>query len=104
MSTIVIDISPESYRRLEEQSRRAGKAPETFSRELLELALQANEERQGQTTRAVLQTSGRVRSLSDNLRRKIIPGVTLDEVRVTLSEAIGPSLSEIILDQRGAKR
>jgi predicted DNA-binding protein len=103
MNTITIDIPPETYRRLEEQSRRAGKAPETFTRELLELALQANEEIQPQTARAVLQAAGRVRLLSDNLRRKIIPGVTLDEVRTILSQAAGPTLSEIIQEQRGAK-
>lgn len=53
------------------------------------------------TTTEVLQAAGRVRPLSEALRQKIIPGVTLDEVRNALSEATGPSLSEIILEQRG---
>lgn len=39
MSTIVIDLSPETYKRLEEQARKAGQAMEVLSRELLETAL-----------------------------------------------------------------
>ncbi len=103
MSTIVIDISVETYRRLEEQARKAGKAPEIFTRELVESALEAREEAQPKTAREVLLAMGQVRPLSETLRRKIIPGVTLDEVRAALTQAAGPSLSEIILEQRGPK-
>ena len=103
MNTIVIDIPSKTYRRLEEQSRKVGKTPEMLTRELLETALQAYEEVQPQTTREVLQNLGRVHPLSENLRRKIIPDVTLAEVRTTLSQAAGPSLSEIILEQRGTR-
>jgi predicted DNA-binding protein len=103
MSTIVIDIPSETYRRLEAQSRKAGKSPEMLTRELLETALQAYEEVQPQTVREVLQNLGRVHPLSENLRRKIIPGVTLTEVRTALTQAAGPSLTEIILAQRGPK-
>lgn len=104
MSTIVIDISPESYRLLEERSRQAGKSPEVFSRELLEKALQTQLGQQPQTARQVLQELEQVRPLSENLRRRIIPGVTLAEVQQALAETEGPSLSEIIDEQRGAKR
>lgn len=103
MSTIVIDIPPETYKRLEERARRAGKAPEALTRELLEAAIQTQEDAQPRTTREVLHTLGRIRPLSETLRRKIIPGVTLDEVRLALKQAAGPSLSEIILQQRGLK-
>jgi len=103
MSTIVIDIPPETYRRLAEQAHRAGKAPEVFTRELLESAIQAHEEAQPRTAREVLQAAGRIRPLSETLRRKIIPGVTLNKVQMALSQAAGPSLSEIILQQRGPK-
>ncbi len=85
------------------QARRIGKAPEVFGRELLEKALWAREGAQDRTAQEVLQASGRVRPLSETLRRKIIPGVTLDEVRMALTQATGPLLSEIILDQRGPK-
>ncbi|MDH7487830.1 MAG: hypothetical protein QHJ81_16345 [Anaerolineae bacterium] len=103
MSTIVIDIPAETYRRLAEQAHRAGKAPEIFTRELVESAVQTREEMPPRTVREVLQAAGRIRPLSETLRRKIIPGVTLNEVRMALSQAAGPSLSEIILEQRGPK-
>ena len=103
MSTIVIDIPPETYKQLEEQSRQAGKAPEVFTRELLETALQTYQEAQLRTTREVLRTLGRARPLSEKLRRKIIPGVTLAEVQSILAQAPGPTLSEIIHEQRESR-
>ena len=103
MSAIRIDIPKETYQRLAEQARRAGKAPEAFTRELVETALEAWEGAQPRTTREALQAAGRIRPLSEPLQRRIIPGVTLDEVRAAMAEAAGPSLSEIVLQQRGPK-
>jgi hypothetical protein len=103
MNTITVDLSSETYKRLEEQARKAGQAVEVLSRELLETALASREVARPQTTREVLQVAGRTRPLSDTLRGKIIPGVTLDEVRTILSHAGGPSLSDMIQEQRGAK-
>jgi hypothetical protein len=103
MNTITINLSPEAYQRLEEQARQAGQAVEVFSRDLLEAALKAGEEIHRRTTREVLQAAGRARPLSETLRHKILPGVTLEEVRTILAHAAGPSLSAIIQEQRGAK-
>jgi plasmid stability protein len=103
MNTITIDLPPDTYKRLEEQARRAGQAVEVLSRELLETALKSHEASHPRTAREVLQAAGRARPLSETLRRKIIPGVTLDEVRTILSHAAGPSLSDLIQEQRGAK-
>lgn len=103
MNTITIDLPPETYKRLEAQAHRTGQAPETLGRKLLETALQATEINQPRTAREILQAAGRTRSLSTTLRDKIIPGVTLDEVRAILSQTTGPSLSEIINEQRGMK-
>ncbi len=102
MSTLTIDFPQELYKRLEEQARKEGQEPEVFSRALIEFALQAREAPRSRTAREVLQAAGRGHALSDTLRGKIIPGVTLDEVRHTLSQAAGPSLSDIIREQRGA--
>ena len=101
MHTIHIDLSPEAYKRLEEQAHKAGQAPEALGRKLLETALQEREAAQPRTAREVLQAAGRVRPLSATLRSKIIPGVTLNEVRAALTQAAGPSLSELICKQRG---
>ena len=104
MSTLVIDLPPEIYKRLEERARQLGQAPEELSRALLEAALQSSEVAQPTTAREVLEAAGRIRPLSSTLRRKILPGVTLDEVRALLSQAAGPSLSDIIQAQRGEKQ
>ncbi len=99
MSAITIDISPEVYRQLEEEARKVGKAPEDLTRELLEAALHAREG----VEKGKMQEVVRSTSLSESLKRKIIPGVTLDEVRKALTQAGEPSLSEIISEQRGPK-
>ncbi len=101
MNTITIDLPPETYKRLEDQAHRTGQAPEALGRKLLETAFQKRETTQPRTTREIWQATGRARSLSASLRDKIIPGVTLDEVRTILSRTTGPSLSEIIDEQRG---
>lgn len=103
MSQIVIDLPPDTYRRLRERANEAGKAPEALTRELIEASLRAREGNGVRTTRQVLETAGRVRPLSDYLRGKIISGVTLDEVRAAISRAGGPSLSDIVSNQRGLK-
>ena len=82
---------------------RAGRTPEALTRELIETALQTQEEARPKTAREALRAAGRVHPLSETLRRKIIPGVTLEEVRLALKQADGPSLSDIILEQRGSK-
>ena len=103
MPTMVIDIPAEVYEQLEAQARQAGTTPEALTRGLLETALHAHEKPQPRTAREVLQAAGRVRPLSDTLRRQIIPGVTLDEVRQALSHASGPALSDLIQEKRGPK-
>jgi predicted transcriptional regulator len=103
MCTITIDLSPETYKRLEEQARKTGQAVEALSRELLETALMSSAVMRPRTTREVLQAAGRARPLSDALRSKILPDVTLAEVRAILAHTAGPSLSDIILEQRGVK-
>jgi plasmid stability protein len=103
MNTITIDLSPEAYQRLEEQAQKAGQAVEVLSRELLEAALKSSEVVRPRTTREILQAAGRARPLSETLRSKILPDVTLDEVRAILAHAAGPSLSDIIQEQRGVK-
>jgi hypothetical protein len=105
MSTLAIELPPETYQRLQERARQAGKPAESLIRELVEKALR--EEGMGKEpakgAREILEASGRARPLSEALRRRIIPGVTLEEVRSALSRAGGPSLSELVLEHRGPK-
>ncbi len=103
---IVLRLPSTRYRRLQEWARWVGKTPELLSREIVEQALQQHTLPTApppRTARQILQAAGRVRSLSPALQQRIIPGVTLEEVRASLARAGGQPLSEIILEQRGPK-
>ena len=102
MGILIIELSPKAYQSLQERARRAGKPPQTLSQEILEKVLR-EEAQPPRTAREILEASGRLRPLGPLLRRRIIPGVTLEEVRTSLAKAEGPSLSEIVLEQRGPK-
>jgi len=106
MSTLAIELPLETCQRRQERARRASKPPESLIQDLVEKALR--EERMGkelgESAPEILEASGRARSLGEALRRGVIPGVTPpEEVRSALSRAGGPSLSELVLEQRGPK-
>jgi plasmid stability protein len=102
METLVVKLSPEAYQALRERAARENKSVEALSSEVLEKALAEGSDG-ALTVRAMLEAAGRVASLGPGLRQRIIPGVSLKEVRESLASAGGPSLSEIILEQRGSK-
>lgn len=105
---IVLRLPVKPYRRLQKRARQMGKTPELLTREIIEQALQepapaSVRSSPPQTARQILQAAGRIRPLSPALQCKIIPGVTLEEVRTSLGRVGSPSLSEIVLAQRGTK-
>jgi hypothetical protein len=102
MKTLVIELPTTTYERLRERAEQAGITPEALSRELLEAALEPTPTGP-ETTEAVLRAAGLLTELSPALRARIVPGVTLEQVRAALTRANGPSLSEIVLAQRGPK-
>lgn len=103
---IVLRLPARPYRRLQERARQMGKTPELLTREIIEQALQepvSASTPSSQTARQILQAAGLTRSLSPAMQRKLIPGVTLEEVRASLGRVGGQPLSEIVLTQRDAK-
>lgn len=102
MATVVIELPPETYAALQDRAERAGKSLEALSRELLETALQ-HQAAPARSTREILEAAGMLREIGPTLQSKIIPGVTLEDVREALSRGGGPPLSEILLEQRGPK-
>ena len=103
---IMLRLPLRPYSRLQEWARRVGKTPESLTREIVEQALQQYTlpiAPPPHTAHQILQAAGRVRSLSPALQRRIIPGVTLKEVRASLARAGGQPLSEITLQQRDCK-
>jgi hypothetical protein len=103
MNPIEINLPIEIRRRLETQARLQGKTINELTRELVESALRTCADSEPKTSKEVLHSMGRLGSLSENLRNKIIPGVTLDEVRAAISKGNDRSLSDIIDEQRGRK-
>jgi hypothetical protein len=103
---IVLRLPSPGYRRLQEWAGRVGKSPESLTREIVEQAVQQHALPTApppRTARQILQAAGRVRSLSPALQQRIIPGVTLEEVRASLARAGGQPLSEIVLQQRESR-
>jgi plasmid stability protein len=126
MAKIVVELSPAIYQQLRQRAQEAGKSPEALSRELLGAALQSQPARDVgkppaalspeppertqvpeappvRSAREILRQSGMLSELSPYLQSKIIPGVTLEEVQEALTQAGGPPLSDIIIEQRGPK-
>lgn len=103
MSTLTLEITPETYHKLSEYALHTGKTIDRLGRELIETALDARPLPETESVRDILQRHGRIRPLGQTLRQKIQPDVALTDVRQALNQAAGPALSEIILAQRGAK-
>lgn len=99
---MTIDIPLEIYQKLAEKAHKLGKDPQVLGCELLESAL-SRKTTSSTAVRQALQARGRLRSLGEDLRRRIIPGVSLDQVRQSLKQTSGSSLSEIVVAQRGPK-
>ena len=110
MSTLVINIPAKTYEYLVAKANETGKSPEMLASELVEATYgirngisQQSRNDDPQQVRKVLEQLGQARPLSEILRAMIIPGVTLEEVIETLSQTPGPSLGQIVDEQRGPK-
>jgi hypothetical protein len=105
--TLTVEIPTKLVPLLNERARKEHKEPEALVVEILEEKLagaQADDEatREEQWRQQMYQ-EGRLVKMSDELRARIIPGVTHEEVRQTLARAGGKSLSDIVIEQRGPK-
>jgi hypothetical protein len=122
MATVIVELPTASYEQLTQRAAASGKSPEALSREILEAALGANGARPAggvetpapdppavpsdggpPSLREILQAEGLLSELSPELRSLIIPGVTLEQVHEIFKDTGGPSLSDIIIEQRGPK-
>lgn len=113
MNTLVIAVADDTLRNLEQKAHSAGKSSAQIAADLVEdvfgtavnggfreFHLGTEEPK---NIRDYLQEAGLVVSMSDSLRQRIVYDVTLDEVIDMLAEAGGPSLSEIVDEQRGPR-
>jgi hypothetical protein len=108
MPQLLVTITDETYQQLWRRAVKCGKPVQAVIRESLEATLAPDADvtepdQPVRSAREVLEAAGHLRQLGPTLEQMIIPGVTLEEVVEELSRAGGPSLSEIILEQRGSK-
>lgn len=98
--TLTLDLPAKTYDSLQRWAKRKGVTPETLLSDIIERALQQTSSASPSATRNILEAAGVLHSLSPALQKRIIPGVSLEEVHRSLDRAGGPSLSEMIRAQR----
>ncbi|MCL4832925.1 MAG: hypothetical protein KJZ86_10805 [Caldilineaceae bacterium] len=113
MNTLVITIADNTLRNLEQKSQSTGKSSAQIAADLVEdvFGVTTNggsphsdiDREEQKIIRDCLQEAGLIVRMGDSLRRQIRYDVTLSEVVDILAEAGGPSLSEIVDEQRGPK-
>ncbi|PDW00995.1 hypothetical protein [Candidatus Viridilinea mediisalina] len=104
MTTITLDLSPDTYQRLLVAAGQHGVAVEAVAEKLLteQLADVYLSERDRAT--AVLRAAGLLTELSpEEKERAARSTATLEEVQAALAQGDGPTLSEIVIEQRGPK-
>ena len=105
MTTLMIELPPDLYHKLEKAAAQEAKKPAEWTRSLLEERLAAMPAEEGERARArhALREAGLFVELSPGLKRLIRPEVRHEDVEAALARAGGKPLSEIILEQRGPK-
>ena len=104
MTTLTLELPKDLLSLLQERASKGGQEPQEAALRILqkELAPEAKSERE-QVIEA-LRASGLVRPLSEDLRQMIDPDIDYEAVRRELAErSFDPSLSQIILENRGEK-
>ncbi|PDV97935.1 hypothetical protein [Candidatus Chloroploca asiatica] len=104
MTTITLDLSPDTYQRLLVEAAQRGAPVEAVAAKLLaeQLADVSLSERERAT--AVLRAAGLLTELSpEEKERAARSTATLEEVQAALAQGGGPTLSELVLEQRGPK-
>lgn len=103
MTTLTVNFPQDAYERLAAVAEAEGKSMDELVRELVEQALPSISYAQ-KSTKEILREAGLLTELSDDLKALIGDDPpSLDEVIEILSNAGGPSLGEILDQQRGPK-
>ena len=103
MTTLTLHLSNDVYQRLAITAERLGKPLQIVAQEWL-ATLQppppANERERG---REILRAAGLLTELGPDLKKRADSTISLHDVREALTRAEGPSLSDIVLEQRRLK-
>ena len=98
--TLVLTISPKAYAQLRERAERLGKSAEELSAEIIEAQL-ALEQRPVERLREILEKQGLVQPRTSTGEWDSPNDAELEEIRAAWGALNGPSLSDIVIEQRG---
>jgi hypothetical protein len=102
MTEVTVSLSPEASDRLARRAKRLRARPEDISKAILEAALR-EEPIMNKPAQEILADAGLLCERSGALAIPTAEEISLDEIRAALTVADGPTLSDIILEQRGRK-
>lgn len=107
MTTLTLDVPREVFVRLKQRAAGAGTSVEAVARELLveQVARQLPEPHaEREVVWEILRDAGLLADLTPaEARRGAEADVSLDEISAALDRAVGPDLSELIIEMRGPK-
>jgi hypothetical protein len=104
MTTITLDLTPDTYQRLLSKAQQHGTPVEVVAEQLLTAQLADVQLSERDRVLAVLRASGLLTELApEEKERAARSTLTLEEARAILDRAGGKPLSEVILEMRGPK-
>ncbi len=104
MTTMTLDLSPDTYQRLLVEARQRGAPVEAVAEKLLAEQLAGVHLSERDRATAVLRAAGLLTELSpEEKERAACSTLMLEEARAILDRAGGKPLSEVILEMRGPK-
>ena len=106
MTELTVQLAPDVYQRLREEAIRLGKSPQAVAAEWLveKLGLpKAISTGDRDLARQTLRAAGLLAELGPHLCERADPTVCLEDVSEALGRAGGKPLSEVVLEQRGAR-
>jgi hypothetical protein len=103
MTTVTLDLPPDTYRRLNEEAHRQGKPIEAVAEALLAEQLAAPLSERDRATE-LLRAAGLLAEPGPEMKERATRSTaTLAEVQAALAKGTGKTLSEIVIEQRGPK-
>ena len=103
METLTLTLPSDIYQRLTTAAERLSQSPQVVAQEWLAKFQLPPAQNENKPTRQILREAGLLTELGPELKRLADPTISLDEVSAALSQVEGPSLTEILLEQRRLK-
>ena len=103
METLTLKLPSDIYQRLTTAAEHLSKSPQVVAQEWLAKFQLPPAKNKNKNTRQILREAGLLTELGPELKRLADPTISLGEVSAALSQVEGPSLTEIVLEQRRLK-